>query len=256
MALRLTRSIVPNLFTLGNLFSGFLAIVNFAHALNSPGHIKIGAMYILAAALFDMLDGIVARLTRSASELGVELDSLCDIVSFGLAPAMLLYVVHYHDYGPGGQILAALPAMAGAYRLARFNIQLTSLEDKEYFRGLPIPAGALTIVSYVVFYLHSGIIPTPYQHAATNFVVILTSLVMVSTIRYHNVPRPNVRTLKRHPWLSLAVSTAIILSIASKGQLVFPIMVLYILTGAFCHSIWFIRARRYEQLPFDEFSDD
>lgn len=255
MAFRVTRSIVPNLFTLGNLFSGFLAIIYFAHGLTDARSITVGAFYILAAAIFDMLDGIMARLVRSASELGVELDSLCDLVSFGVAPSVLLYVVYYHDTGPVGMLLAALPAMAGAYRLARFNVQLVSLDDKHYFRGLPIPAGALTIVSFVVFYLQPKALPSQWIGFATNFVTLATALAMVSTIRYDNVPRPNRRALAQRPVFTVVFVLAIGAVIASKGTLAFPILLLYITAGALRHAFRHLTMRSEEHQDFDDFDN-
>lgn len=255
MAFRVTRSIVPNLFTLGNLFSGFLAIINFAHGLGNEHFITIGALYILAAAIFDMLDGIMARLVRSASELGVELDSLCDLVSFGVAPSVLLYVVYYHDTGPAGMLLAALPAMAGAYRLARFNVQLVSLDDKHYFRGLPIPAGALTIVSFVVFYLQPKAIPSHWESIVTNFVTVATALAMISTIRYDNVPRPNRRALVQRPVFTALFVLALVAVIASKGTLAFPVLLLYIFVGAVRHAILHLVMRAEEHQDFDDFDN-
>lgn len=255
MPLRITRSIIPNLFTLANLFSGFLAIVHCAHGLADCSHIAIGALYILAAAIFDMLDGMVARISRAASELGVELDSLCDVVSFGVAPSVLLYTVYYHNHGPAGLILAALPAMAGAYRLARFNVQLTSLEDKQYFRGLPIPAGALTLVSFSIFYLHWDRIPADWIGPTTNFVTVMTALAMVSTIRYDNVPRPTLRSFKQRPIFSVVFVVAIGAVVISAGKLAFPVLMLYIAQGAIRHGVWLLRRRQREQFAFDDFDD-
>lgn len=255
MPLRITRSIIPNLFTLGNLFSGFLAIIHCAHGLSDSSHVVMGAFYILAAAIFDMLDGMVARFTRAASELGVELDSLCDVVSFGVAPSVLLYTVYYREHGPGGLLLAALPAMAGAYRLARFNVQLTSLEDKQYFRGLPIPAGALTLVSFSIFYLHWGSLPAGWIAPATNFVTIMTALAMISTIRYDNVPRLTLRFFKQRPVYSAAFVVAIVAVVVSAGKLAFPLMMLYIVNGAVRHGVWLLRQRQRERFAFDDFDD-
>ncbi|GIV54144.1 MAG: CDP-diacylglycerol--serine O-phosphatidyltransferase [Candidatus Kapaibacterium sp.] len=255
MALRVTRSIIPNLFTLGNLFSGFLAIIHFAKGTSDSQALITGAFYVLAAAIFDMLDGIMARLTRSSSEIGVELDSLCDVVSFGVAPSLLLYVAHYHAFGPAGMLLAALPAMAGAYRLARFNVQLTSLEDKLYFRGLPIPAGALTVVTFVIFYLLPERIPTDWRSGATNFVTITTALAMVSTIRYNNLPRPTLRSFRQRPLFSAAVVVAVVLVIATGGSLAFPIMLVYILSGAISHTVSIFQRWRKDRFDFDDFED-
>jgi CDP-diacylglycerol--serine O-phosphatidyltransferase len=155
------------LFTLANAFMGFTAIVHI-----SQNRFWLGALFILAAGVFDMLDGLVARLTKSASEFGAMLDSMCDAVSFGVAPSFLLYVVHFSSMSEPGILIASLPALAGVIRLARFNVQMNGFEDKYYFTGMPIPGGAITIVSYVVFYHIPGLFPTqvrmppfqPYQY--------------------------------------------------------------------------------------------
>jgi CDP-diacylglycerol--serine O-phosphatidyltransferase len=255
MTLRVTRSIIPNLFTLGNLFSGFLAIVHFAHGLDNSAAVYIGGMYVAAAAIFDMLDGIVARWIRAASELGVELDSLCDVVSFGIAPSVMLYVLCYRDHGPAGLLLAALPAMAGAYRLARFNVELTSLEDKLYFRGLPIPAAALTLVSYGVFCLLPGRVPSEWIEATTNFAVVVTAAAMVSRIRYDNIPRPTAKAIAKRPVFTIAFVGGIVIAIVSGGLLVFPLMITYILQGAVRHAVRLLRQRAQERLAFEDFED-
>jgi CDP-diacylglycerol--serine O-phosphatidyltransferase len=238
VALRFTRSVIPNLFTLANLFCGFSAIIRYAE----NDYIK-GTMLLFAAALFDMLDGVMARLTKSASELGVELDSLCDAVSFGIAPSFLLYQVYYRFHPTTGILLASLPAMAGVYRLARFNAQITSLEDKEYFRGMPIPAGAMMILSYVMFVLNVGKgsidpqLPFGDIDAWTIGVTIVVSLAMVSTIRYENLPRPSRRSMKSHPILFVAGVTGTVLAIITEGQSLFPFLALYVVVG-FVRHIW------------------
>ena len=120
---RVTRSIIPNLFTAMNMFAGFFSILN-----SSQGEYLYAAWLIIIAAIFDALDGAVARLTKSSSELGVELDSLSDIVSFGAAPAILLYKSHLYTYNTAGVLIAALLLLAGGFRLARFNVQLVGLK--------------------------------------------------------------------------------------------------------------------------------
>ena len=124
--MRISRSIVPNLFTLANLFCGFSAIIAI-----SDSKFYDAGLFILFAGIFDALDGFVARLTRSASPLGVQLDSLCDATSFGVAPSFLLYDVCLQHSHPFGILLASVPALAGVFRLARFNVEITSLEDKK-----------------------------------------------------------------------------------------------------------------------------
>ena len=111
------RVIVPSFFTLMNLFCGFLAIIQI-----SEGYLHYGAWLIVLAGLFDALDGFMARITNSTSAFGIELDSLSDVVSFGVAPGFLLYYFGLNELQVPGLILAALPAVCGAIRLARFNV--------------------------------------------------------------------------------------------------------------------------------------
>ncbi|CAN5501926.1 CDP-diacylglycerol--serine O-phosphatidyltransferase [soil metagenome] len=237
--MRVTRSIVPNLFTLANLFCGFAAII--AALENS---IERAAFLILLSGIFDALDGVVARLTRSASEFGVELDSLCDAVSFGVAPSVILYMAFFHSMGNWGQLLASLPALAGVLRLARFNVQLTSLEDKHYFRGMPIPAGAFAILSYVVFVHPTTTIPEEWKPLAITTVTVLVALAMVSTIKYDNLPRPTIGALRQRPIIFVVFLVGAIGSLLSKGLLVFPFMALYMIGGALRQAIHLMRARR------------
>ena len=128
--------VLPNLLTTGNMFFGFVAIVlsiqqDFTHA----------AYAIVGAAIFDLLDGRVARLTHSTSQFGAEYDSLCDLVSFGVAPGILLFLWALQPFGRIGWLASFLFACCGALRLARFNVQATIIE-KNYFQGLPIPMAA------------------------------------------------------------------------------------------------------------------
>lgn len=228
--LRITRSLVPNLLTLVNLFSGFAAIV-YA----SQNQFERAALFILVAAIFDMLDGFTARLINAASEFGAELDSLCDVVSFGVAPSFILYQSYFYQFNELGILVSSFPALAGASRLARFNAQLSSLEDKKYFTGLPIPSGALTILSYLIFY-HGLIIKDEPQLSIMIFsVTIITSLVMVSTIKFNNLPRPNMQYLKENPAFSILTIIGLIASIISQGKAVFVVMMVYIVFSAIRH---------------------
>ena len=252
--MRITRSIVPNLFTLINLFMGFTAIV-YA----SRGDLISAALFIFIAAIFDMLDGAVARLLKSASEFGVELDSLCDAVSFGLAPSYMLYKAYFYTYddiGNIGILLASLPALAGVYRLARFNVKLTSLEDKKYFTGLPIPAGALTIITYLIFFHLRNIIPDDFKSLTIISVTILTSLVMVSKIKFDNLPRPSIRSIKQNPVIFSILVVAIIGTIVTKGIFVFPFMLFYIVASGLRHLVVWLKATPEAADDIDESEQD
>jgi len=224
--MRITRSIIPNLFTLANLFSGFSAIVAI-----SEDDLQRAGMFIFFAGLFDVLDGTMARLTRSTSELGVELDSLCDAVSFGIAPSFLLYSTVFHSLGPTGVLIASLSALAGVYRLARFNVQLVSFEDKLYFSGMPIPAGALTLVSFGIFVIPSGLIPESHVITVTTCLIILVALAMVSTVKFDNIPRPSISSFKERPIIFILGILAFALSVYSQGAYLFYAMCGYMLLG-------------------------
>ena len=234
--MRVTRSIIPNLFTLANLFCGFGSIIA-----STEGDFERAALLILLSGVFDALDGAVARLVRSTSEFGVELDSLCDVVSFGVAPSIMLWSVFYHEWLNWGLLIASLPALMGVLRLARFNVQLTSMEDKAYFRGMPIPAAAFTIVSYVIFTHLSGDVPAEWQPQVMTAMVVMVSLAMVSTIKYDNLPRPTARGIKERPVVFVVFLAGLVAMIATQGSAIFPFMVLYMVGGAIRHAIYLIR---------------
>jgi len=185
---------VPTLLTIGNLLCGFYAI---AWAFQEDYAFAAGA--ILLAAVLDLLDGAVARMTGSASELGVQLDSMADLVSFGVAPAMLAHVWAFKPVSSRlGFFVEVLPAAlfvaAGAFRLARFNVQ-TAFLDKRYFVGLPIPGAAATIASFVLF-MRSNDKFTAFgreiasREVTTGTVALMTvilAFLMVSGIRYRSL---------------------------------------------------------------------
>jgi len=224
--MRITRSIIPNLFTLANLFSGFSAIVAISEA-----DLQKAGMFIVLAGLFDVLDGTMARLTKSTSELGVELDSLCDAVSFGIAPSFLLYKTILFSLGPTGILIASLSALAGVYRLARFNVQLAGFEDKLYFTGMPIPSGALTLVSFGLFIAPSGIISHEILIPATSMLIIIVALAMISTVKFDNLPRPTIGSFKERPVIFVLALIAFAITVYSKGEYLFYVMAMYISWG-------------------------
>ena len=169
--------ILPNLITTASLFSGFLAIVWAAN-----GAMEQCAIAIFFSAIMDGLDGKVARLTNTASEFGVQYDSLCDLVAFGVAPTFLMYRWQLHEFGTFGIAIAFMFAACGALRLARFNI--TPSTNKKFFIGLPIPAGGCAIAALIFFhqYIPTWALPAfPYFCIAYTFVL---AALMVSRVRY------------------------------------------------------------------------
>jgi CDP-diacylglycerol--serine O-phosphatidyltransferase len=228
----ITPSVVPNLFTSLNLFSGFLSVIQA-----SEKNFENAAWFIIAAAIFDALDGFMARLTKSSSELGVELDSLSDVVSFGLAPAFLLYSAFFHQYNSIGILICSFPVIAGAFRLARFNVQLVGFE-KKFFTGLPIPLCALTFVTFLLGFYNTekyifeiGIFP----------LVIILSVLMVSRIKYDTIPKISLAEVKTNPLRYLFILLLIIMVILLQIKGLFFAFVLVILFGIFRHIIYKIR---------------
>ncbi len=174
------RAAIPNLFTLGNLYSGFLSI-GYA----SLGYYKSAAILVLIGMMLDSLDGRIARLLGVDSPLGKELDSLADVVTFGAAPALLMYYTSFSPYGIVGLYIAALFPLFGAYRLARFNVTPTSTSLK-YFTGVPITAAG-GLVAFLTLFSH--IIP----NIVLVTVFVIFAFLMVSRIKIpslKDVPLP------------------------------------------------------------------
>jgi len=138
--------ILPNLLTTGNLFFGYFSIMN-----SIQGHFDRAAISILLASIFDILDGRVARLTKGTSEFGVQYDSLCDLLSFGVAPAIMIYQFALHGLGRIGMMVCFIYMACGALRLARFNVQSSLGKTDGDFTGIPIPMPACLLACYIAF---------------------------------------------------------------------------------------------------------
>ena len=227
--IRITPSVIPNLFTAMNMFSGFLSIVNA-----SQGEYNRAAWFIIMGAVFDALDGLMARLTKSSSELGVELDSLSDIVSFGAAPSFLIYASYLYQFETVGIIISSLLMIAGGFRLARFNVQLVGF-DKDYFKGLPIPASAITISSFLLTYYEK---PSGFGEPYSSYIiplVLVLSVLMITTIKYDTLPKFTPAEIKKKPFHFIFVLASVILLIITSGKALFYIFVFIILFGIFRH---------------------
>jgi CDP-diacylglycerol--serine O-phosphatidyltransferase len=183
--------ILPNLFTTGNLFCGFWAIISVFQE-----KFFYAAVAILLACVFDILDGKVARLSGATSKFGVQYDSLADLISFGIAPALLAFSWALRPYGKFGWLAAFLFVVCGALRLARFNVQSASGEVK-YFKGLPIPAAASMIALTILLYFE--LIETGGVRDIIILVMIyLLAFLMVSNIRYFSFKE--LKLTKRRPF--------------------------------------------------------
>ena len=246
--MRLTRSIVPNLFTLVNLFMGFTAIVYISH-----GEIVKASIFILIAGIFDMLDGVVARFLNATSEFGMELDSLCDAVSFGIVPGFMLYKVYFYQFNELGVLFAAFPVLAGISRLARFNAQLTSFDDKQYFIGLPIPSGAFLIISYIIFYHLPGKIPPEYSDVIMLMITLGTSIVMISRVKFLNMPRPTPKSIKEKPIIFAIFVIGLLACVVTKGMFIFPFMLFYVIGSVIIYYYRLLKERYTMPIEDDEF---
>jgi len=221
--MRSYRQIIPGVFTMGNLFCGYASIMTSMQ----QSSLQEAAWLIIFAAFFDFLDGIVARLSKGASRLGVELDSLADIVSFAVAPAVLLHSFKMIEFGNWGWILGFTFIMAGAYRLARFNLDV-KLEEKGHFLGLPVPVAAVALASFVIFsdYIWGEIRLDRFL----SIMILAFSALMVSSISYETLPKFNLRDSKSRIKIIIVFICAILLMIKTR-LVMFPLVALYILWG-------------------------
>ncbi|MDP2851454.1 MAG: CDP-diacylglycerol--serine O-phosphatidyltransferase [Sulfuricurvum sp.] len=178
--------LLPNLFTAASIFTGFYAI-----ALALEGSFESAAWFIFLALIFDGLDGRVARMTNTASHFGVEFDSLADIVAFGVAPALLLYLYIGESYGRIGIMVSALFIIFGAVRLARFNVTTSRIEPS-VFIGLPIPTAAIMIsIAILVIERYEEFVP--FKVFILPLALVL-AILMVSNIRYPSFKKMNFKT--------------------------------------------------------------
>ncbi len=247
--MRITRAVVPSLFTVLNMFSGFMAII---HA--SRLEFTAACWFIVLAALFDSLDGVMARITKSASQFGVEIDSLSDVVSFGAAPAFIvfqLFVQQAHEPRGIDILISSLLMILGGLRLARFNVQLVGF-DKDHFTGLPIPASAITIAAFVLNYHSDENGLEPVAAMILPWLVVVLALLMVSKVKYETLPRPSKRAFRKEPWKFIAFAAAVIVGVVSRGYAIFPMFVLFIAFGIVRHAAIATKRHLKHEEKFDE----
>ncbi len=202
--------LLPNIMTSASLFSGFYAIIA-AIKLN----LEQAAVAVIIAAVFDGLDGRIARMTNTTSRFGVEYDSLADLVSFGVAPAVVAYQWALQGYGRLGWLAAFLYCASTALRLARFNTLAHT--SKRYFLGLACPAAAGTVATMVLFCSQFSIEGQASRVAAMALVYGLAFL-MVSTVRYYSFK--DVPWLQRHPFSAMVLFLLLLSIIASAPRIV------------------------------------
>ncbi len=216
-----------HLLTASNLFLGFWAILQAIE-----GNYLMACWLIVIAAIIDGLDGKVARFTRSSSEFGIELDSFADVVSFGVAPAVLLYTISFQKFGFPGVGLSSLPLLFGVARLVRFNCTATTGEKGEY-EGLPIPMMASTIATFIVFNyafwgnLHLEILLIP--------MTVALAFLMISHVPYESMPRLTFKDTKQNLVKLLLMLACVVVLAVNPSLVFFPLAVIYILKGLFLY---------------------
>lgn len=228
--------LLPSLLTTGNLFCGFLALL-----LTTQHRYTEAALAILVAMVMDILDGKVARLTKTQTQFGVEYDSLADVVSFCVAPAFLLYAWALSQLGRAAWLAAFLFVICGALRLARFNVA-SATADRRYFVGLPTPAAAGLVASAVLLLGDAEL--SRWERLAIGSATYLVALLMVSTFRYWSFKEVNFA--RRRPFGTIVVVVLGVLIVATHPHFfLFVIFGLYVLSGP-ARPLW---ARKREAVP-------
>ncbi len=214
--------LLPNSLTLCGMFAGFYSMIavlngNYVHA----------GWAIIIAGIFDGIDGWVARLTSSDSKFGIELDSLSDVIAFGVAPSVLLYNWTLQSFGRLGAAAAFLIVACGALRLARYNVQMAA-EEKKHFTGMPIPAAAAIVATTVLFYTEMGIGHERSYYAL--FIAIICSILMVSTMKFRS--QKELNPTRRKPFkILVGVVLFLTVFIMHPEVTLFLTGILYLLSG-------------------------
>ncbi|WP_029935938.1 CDP-diacylglycerol--serine O-phosphatidyltransferase [Thiomicrospira pelophila] len=215
--------LLPNLMTTLALFAGFYAVIA-----GMNGDFMAGAIAVFIAMVFDGLDGRIARMTNSSSAFGAEYDSLADMVSFGLAPALLMYVWGLSEFGKLGWLVAFIFTAGAALRLARFNTQV-GVADRRYFQGLPSPAAAALLAGFV-WMVESNQIDTGLESWVALGLTLVGGLLMVSNVRFSSFKEFNLKD--KVPFVTLLLIVLVFVVITLKPSVIlFGLAFLYALSG-------------------------
>jgi len=229
--------ILPNALTLCGLFLGFYSILA-----TIKGNYVQASWAIMIAMIFDGLDGWVARLTQSTTRFGIELDSLSDLVAFGIAPAVMIYKWALSPFGRVGWAAAFLFVACGALRLARYNIQMGSTESKA-FTGMPIPGAAALIATLVIFY-HELWDTFPDKNYFILFFTYFLAALMVSTLKFHGIKEIDLR--KRKPFKILVAFVLVLTVIVMHPEISLFLFAMIYLIGGIIENI-LIHSRKTER---------
>jgi CDP-diacylglycerol--serine O-phosphatidyltransferase len=234
--------VMPNAFTLGNLFFGFWSIVS---AYN--GNFLWAGWFIVFAGVLDMLDGRIARASNSGSRFGAELDSLVDVISFGVAPALLMFFLEFSTAGRLAWVICFFYVACAALRLARFNV-LASTGDKpsRWFTGLPSPSAGMTLATYFAFsqtdWYRSSLAYLNFQHQGLVFLVVALALLMVSNVQYPRWPAAGFRSpaqIGGLAWYLIVLAGSLLV----PEYFLFPLGLTYLAYGLIRHVVLLITER-------------
>lgn len=235
--------ILPSLLTLTSIFFSFYSIIN-----SIKEQFVLAAALILVAGFFDGIDGKVARLTNTTTKFGLELDSLADVISFGVAPAILIYMWALTPTAQIGWVAAFLFVSCGALRLARFNVQSGTIDSKK-FNGLPIPAAAVMLSTTVLFFHKLDIDPERFRLALLILTLVL-SFLMVSAIKFHAFKEFTL--VKENPFMS-TVAFVLLLALIAVAPFVVPFILIsgYVISGPIMTLIWVLKRKQQIQEQID-----
>jgi CDP-diacylglycerol---serine O-phosphatidyltransferase len=231
--------LLPNLLTSMSLFAGFYSMVA-----TIDKKFVSASVAIFVSCVFDALDGRVARMTGSSSKFGVEYDSLADVIAFGVAPALLAYIWALKGYGRFGWLAAFLFVACGALRLARFNVQVDTVQ-KKHFLGLPIPAAAATLAATVLFFQEFGL-PVEVKKVSVPILMYALAFLMVSGVKYSNFKESSLFRTKPFEAIVIAILLFVIVLIEPSVTL-FVITVVYMISGPVAYA--FRKKGAYEETP-------
>lgn len=220
--------VVPSAFTLANLFFGFWAIIS---AYN--GNFRWAGWFIVFAAILDMLDGRIARLSKTSSRFGEELDSLIDLVSFGVAPALIMYFLEFSAAGKFAWVLCWIYVVAAALRLARYNT-LSAGKPSAWFTGMPSPAAGATLACYYPFsqtpWYRASLAWLDLQHQGLVILMLLLGVLMVSGVKYPKMPGFSFRTFRQGAITVLVLGCAVA-ALLKPDVVLFPLGIAYLVYG-------------------------
>lgn len=240
--------LLPNLVTTGSLFAGFYGIVATMN-----GDYELAAWFILVSVVFDTLDGKVARMTGTTSQFGVEYDSLADLVAFGVAPGLLMYSWALKSFGKLGWLAAFVYVVCGALRLARFNVQVDTVESNR-FVGLPIPAAAGLVSSCVLIFFYLGG-SGDIKKVSVLLLIYVLAYLMVSNHRYNSFKDPAL--FKRQPFGSLVIAIFFIIVIVAQPEIMlFALASVYAVSGPVTSLVRSLRGKKNESETTDELPSD